>query len=73
MSNVQSVLGDHHDTVVGRQVSRSLGIAAHLAGESAFPYGLFYERDVCASERLDADARMTWRRACRRKYRTWLA
>jgi CHAD domain-containing protein len=73
MKNVQSLLGDHHDTVVGRQLSRRLGIAAHLSGESAFSYGLFYERDVCSAERLDLRARKTWRRACQRKYRAWLA
>jgi CHAD domain-containing protein len=73
MRNVQSVLGDHHDTVVGRLVSRRLGIAAHLAGESAFTYGLFYERDICSAERLETQALKTWQRACRRKYRAWLA
>jgi CHAD domain-containing protein len=73
MENVQSVLGDHHDTVVGRQVSRTLGIAAQLAGESAFTYGLFYERDACAAERLDALARKVWHGAHRRRCRSWLA
>jgi CHAD domain-containing protein len=73
MRNVQSVLGDHHDTVVGRQVSRRLGIAAQLAGESAFTYGMFYERDACSGARLDTQARKVWQRAKRRKYRSWLA
>lgn len=73
MSNVQSALGDHHDTVVGRQVARRLGIAAHLAGESAFTYGVFYERDESSGERLDAQAWKAWQRASRRKYRSWLA
>jgi CHAD domain-containing protein len=73
MEKVQSVLGEHHDTVVGREHSRRLGIAAHLADESAFTYGLFYERDACSAERLDAQARSIWRRARHRKYRSWLA
>jgi len=73
MKNVQSALGDHHDTVVGRQVARRLGVTAHLAGESAFAYGVFYERDACAGERLDAQAWEAWQRASRRKYRSWLA
>ncbi len=63
MSKVQSVLGDYHDTVVGRQVSRTLGVAANLAGESAFAYGLFYERDTCLAARLDAAAQRVWQRA----------
>jgi CHAD domain-containing protein len=72
MENIQSVLGDHHDTVVGRQVARRLGIAAHLASESAFAYGLFYEREACSAEHLYARARKVWRRARRRRYRAWL-
>jgi CHAD domain-containing protein len=73
MRNVQAVLGDHHDTVVGRQVSRRLGIAAQLAGESAFTYGLFYERDACSGARLDAQARKRWQEAKKRRYRSWLS
>jgi CHAD domain-containing protein len=72
MKKVQSVLGDHQDTVVGRQVSRTLGIAAHLAGESAFAYGLFYGYDACTGQLLEAAARRTWQRACKRTYRSWL-
>jgi CHAD domain-containing protein len=72
MKNVQSVLGEHHDTVVGRQVSRKLGIAAHLAGESAFTYGVFYERDACSGSCLDAHAQNAWQRASGREYRSWL-
>jgi len=71
MKRLQSVLGDHHDTVVGRQVSRMLGIAAQLAGEEAFTYGLFYERDSCRAEGLDGQVRKTWQRARKRKYRFW--
>ena len=39
MKKVQSVLGDHQDAVIAREVERELGIAAHLAGENAFSYG----------------------------------
>lgn len=73
MTKVQSVLGEHQDTIVGRRESRSLGIAAHLAGESAFTYGLFYGRDACRGEGLELRARKAWQRASRRKYRRWLA
>jgi len=73
LQNVQSVLGDHHDTVVGRQLSRRLGIAAQLAGESAFTYGVFYERDVCSGARTDAQAQQAWQHASRRRYRSWLS
>lgn len=68
MKKLQSVLGDHQDTVVGRQVARSLGVAAHLAGESAFTYGVFYERDACSARRLEVRAEKAWRRASKREY-----
>jgi len=72
MKKVQSVLGDHQDAVIARQVERELGISAHLAGENAFSYGLLYGRDVCDGQRLQARARRTWKRASRPRYRRWM-
>jgi CHAD domain-containing protein len=72
MKRVQSVLGDHQDSVIAREVERELGISAHLAGENAFSYGLLYGRDACDGERLKAQARRTWKRSSRRRYRRWL-
>jgi CHAD domain-containing protein len=72
MKKVQSVLGDHQDTVIARQAARDLGIGAHLAGENAFTYGLLYEREVHRAERRQADARKTWKRASRSRYHKWM-
>jgi CHAD domain-containing protein len=72
MKNVQTVLGDHQDTVIARQLERSLGVAAHVAGESAFSYGVFYEREACDARVLQDQAAGIWRRASRRRYRRWL-
>jgi len=72
MKKVQSVLGDHQDAVIAREVERELGIAAHLAGENAFSYGLLYGRDVCDAQRLQAEARRTWKSASRPRYRRWM-
>ena|SRR5271165_821457 len=72
MKNVQSVLGDHQDTVLARQETRDLGIGAHLAGENAFTYGLLYEREAHRAERRQADARQVWKRASRSRYRGWM-
>ena|SRR5579859_2446170 len=63
MKKVQSVLGEHQDTVIAREMTRDLGIAAHLAGENAFSYGLLHGRDACAAERLQAKARRAWKKA----------
>jgi CHAD domain-containing protein len=72
MKKVQSVLGEHQDAVIARRVERELGISAHLAGENAFSYGLLYERDVCAGERLQAQAQRVWKQASRPRYRRWM-
>jgi CHAD domain-containing protein len=72
MKKVQSVLGDHQDAVIARQVERELGLGAHLAGENAFSYGLLYGRDTCDAARLQAQAWRTWKRASRPRYRRWM-
>jgi len=72
MKKVQSVIGDHQDTVIARQATRELGIGAHLAGENAFTYGLLYEHELHQAERLQAEARRVWKRASRPRYRTWM-
>jgi CHAD domain-containing protein len=66
MKQVQSVLGEHQDSVIARAVARDLGIGAHQAGENAFSYGLLYELDACDGERLQAQARRIWKKASRR-------
>jgi CHAD domain-containing protein len=72
MKKIQSVLGDHQDTVIARQAERELGIAAHLAGENAFSYGLLYESDADHATQLRADARGTWKKVSRARYRRWM-
>jgi CHAD domain-containing protein len=72
MKKVQSVLGDHQDSVLARQAARDLGISAHLAGENAFSYGLLHERESHRAERLQARARRVWRHAARPRYRRWM-
>jgi CHAD domain-containing protein len=72
MQRIQSVLGDHQDTVIARQLERRLGAEAYQAGESAFSYGLLYERDACEATRLQDRAAAVWRKASRPRYRRWL-
>jgi len=72
MKKLQTVLGDHQDTVVGRQLARRLGVTAQQAGESAFSYGLFYGRDACEGARLQAKAANAWQEVSRSRYRRWL-
>jgi CHAD domain-containing protein len=72
MKKVQSVVGDHQDTVIARQAARDLGIGAHLAGENAFTYGLLHEREHDQAERLQVRVRTVWKKASRPRHRTWM-
>jgi CHAD domain-containing protein len=72
MKKVQSVIGEHQDAVIAREAARDLGIGGHLAGENAFTYGLLHEREAYQAERLRTQARKTWKRASRRRYRRWM-
>ena len=72
MKKVQSVVGDHQDTVIARQAARDLGIGAHLAGENAFTYGLLYERQHDQAERLQTRVRTVWKKASRPRHRKWM-
>jgi CHAD domain-containing protein len=71
MKQIQTVLGDHQDTVIARQEERHLGIGAHLAGENSFTYGLLYADDAHEAGQLQAQARRAWQRASRPRYRKW--
>jgi len=72
MKKVQSVIGEHHDSVLARKAARDLGIGAHLSGENAFSYGLLHELERHESDRLDSKARHTWHKASRPKHRKWM-
>jgi len=72
VKKLQSVLGEHQDTVIARQAERELGIEAYEAGENAYTYGLLREREAHAAEKLQAQARKTWKKASRPRYRNWM-
>ena len=72
MKKVQSVLGEHQDSVLARQAARDLGIGAHLSGENAFSYGLLHELEHHKAELLQVQARRVWRHASRSRYRQWM-
>ncbi|WP_329299643.1 CYTH and CHAD domain-containing protein [Streptomyces sp. NBC_00659] len=45
MKSLQSLLGDHQDSVMTREALRELAALAHAAGESSFTYGVLYGRE----------------------------
>ncbi|MFC9944358.1 CYTH and CHAD domain-containing protein [Streptomyces pratensis] len=63
MKSVQSVLGDHQDSVVARDALRTLAVQAHGAGESAFTWGLLYGREEAAAAVRERELPEAWARA----------
>jgi CHAD domain-containing protein len=72
MKALQSVLGEHQDSVITRQCLRDLAVRAGLAGENAFAYGVMYEAEATRARQLRAQAWRTWKEASAARYRVWL-
>ena len=70
---VQSVLGDHQDSVVTQQVLRRLGVQAHLAGENGFSFGRLHGLEQADADRTRAEFEVAWSRVSRRKIRRWFS
>ncbi|MFE7367433.1 CYTH and CHAD domain-containing protein [Streptomyces anulatus] len=60
---VQTVLGDHQDSVVAREALRMLAIQAHAAGETTFTWGLLYGQEEAAAEARERELPEVWARA----------
>ncbi|MEV3930342.1 CYTH and CHAD domain-containing protein [Streptomyces sp. NPDC049944] len=65
MKSVQSVLGDHQDSVLARDALRTLAVQAHGAGESAFTWGLLYGTEEAAAAARERELPEVWARASR--------
>ncbi|GGS04926.1 CHAD domain-containing protein [Streptomyces humidus] len=64
MKSLQSLLGDHQDSVMARRTLRELSAVAHAAGESAFTYGVLYGREEGRAELAEEALPDLWERAC---------
>jgi CHAD domain-containing protein len=62
MKKVQSVLGDHQDSVQARVALREAGVRAHLAGENGFTYGLLYNNEAQNAARSRRKFDDVWQR-----------
>ncbi len=58
---MQTVLGEHHDSVVIRAVLRDLGVQAQLEGDSAFTFGLLYGLEQARGDALEEQFRQAWK------------
>jgi CHAD domain-containing protein len=71
MEALQDLLGEHQDSVAARVLLRELNVAAHLAGEDDFTYGLLYAHELTLAEEARGAYRRALRRASTRKVRQW--
>ncbi|CAM5514823.1 CYTH and CHAD domain-containing protein [Streptomyces coeruleorubidus] len=62
MKALQTLLGEHQDSVMARQALRELSAVAHAAGESAFTYGLLHEREEQRAVRVESELPGFWER-----------
>ena len=58
--NLQTILGDHHDTVVIRDLLRRLAVEAQLAGDSSFTYGRLHALAQARASKADVRYRNAW-------------
>ncbi|TLQ45927.1 CYTH and CHAD domain-containing protein [Streptomyces marianii] len=72
MKSVQTVLGDHQDSVVARGTLRDLAVQAHAAGESAFTWGLLFGREEAAAADRERELPEVWEEAARPELRAAL-
>ncbi|MEU3687756.1 CYTH and CHAD domain-containing protein [Streptomyces narbonensis] len=63
VKSVQSLLGEHQDSVVAREALRELADQAHAAGESAFTWGLLHGREEAGAAAVEGELPAAWSRA----------
>ncbi|MEV0678002.1 CYTH and CHAD domain-containing protein [Actinosynnema sp. NPDC050436] len=61
LKGLQTLLGDHQDSVVARPVLRELGGQAHLEGENGFTFGLLYGLEEAKAARAEERFPTVWR------------
>ncbi|MCR8670992.1 CHAD domain-containing protein, partial [Agrococcus sp. HG114] len=72
LARLQSALGEHHDAVVARAALRELGMAAHLAHENAFTYGLLSGLEHGRAQAAEPELERAWARASSKRGSGWL-
>ncbi|MFD3697675.1 CHAD domain-containing protein [Streptomyces sp. NPDC058646] len=60
MKQVQTLLGDHQDSVVAREALHGLAVQAAGAGESAFTWGVLYAREEVQAARSEQELPDLW-------------
>ncbi|SES45238.1 CHAD domain-containing protein [Streptomyces sp. yr375] len=61
MKSLQSLLGEHQDSLMARVTLRELSAVAHAAGESAFTYGVLYGREEQRATAVETELPAQWK------------
>ena len=72
VKEIQSILGDHHDRIVARDLMRQLGVQEHLLTHNAFTYGLLHRHNTAEADHLDDIYRAQWARLTCTSRPRWL-
>ena len=59
---IQTILGDHQDSVLAQGLLRHLGMEAHLQGENVFSYGRLNALEQRTAESSEIQFRQAWKR-----------
>ena len=70
--DLQTLLGDHHDSVELRALLRRVGAAAHLDGEDTFTYGRLHAIEQSHAEQIEARLPAAWDRISARRRQRWM-
>ncbi|WP_405947983.1 CYTH and CHAD domain-containing protein [Streptomyces prunicolor] len=60
MKSLTSLLGEHQDSVMVREILRELSAVAHAVGESSFTYGVLYGREEQRAAGVEAALPGAW-------------
>ncbi|WP_309114998.1 CYTH and CHAD domain-containing protein [Saccharothrix sp.] len=60
LKQLQTLLGEHQDSVVARPVLRELGAQAHLDGENGFTFGVLHGRETARARRVEERFPAVW-------------
>ena len=73
LKGIQSVLGDHHDTVSAREYLRDLAAAPASSADGVLVLGILYDREHADAVRLESAFESAWKQAAKKKPRAWLS
>ena len=68
---IQTLLGDHQDSVVLRNTLRAIGIRMHLDGENAFTLGRLHALQETRADRAEAEFVRAWSHRYSEHLRAW--